>query len=216
MCRPGPPIRRPHRCLSSRRVRARGLQHRCLFMCRPGPPTRRPHRCLSSRRVRARGLQHRCPFMCRPGPPTRRPHRCLSSRRVRARGLQHRCPFTCRPGPPTRRPHRCLSSRRVRARGLQHRCPFMCRPGPPPRKDSGPRRFSQFRWQTAIAFIADAGAHFSPSESIRQKVAKKRVSCLPCFAFLCDLLLNTFQSGHSSQKVAKNRKEAVRQWAVRR
>ncbi len=88
---------RLHRCLSSRRVRARGLQHRCPFICRPGRPTLHLHRCLSSRRVRARGLQHRCPFICRPGRPTLHLHRCLSSRRVRARGLQHRCPFICGP-----------------------------------------------------------------------------------------------------------------------
>ncbi len=61
---------RLHRCLSSRRVRARGLQHRCPFICRPGRPTLHLHRCLSSRRVRARGLQHRCPFICGPSSHT--------------------------------------------------------------------------------------------------------------------------------------------------
>ena len=47
------------------------------------------------------------------------------------------------------------------------------------------------------------------SKSIQQKVQRKTddwKSSSPFFAFLCDLLLSTFQSGHSSQKDAKNRK----------
>ncbi len=47
------------------------------------------------------------------------------------------------------------------------------------------------------------------SEPIQQRVQSKtddRNSRSPFFAFLCDLLLNRFLSGHSSQKGAKNRK----------